>query len=82
MSRADAVFKIGVTIRDFIPAKLYDWRGAKTRALRVTIWYPAADDAREEPQWIEPRIAPFFSAGSAACDAAPAAGVIERQSAA
>ena len=38
------------------------------------IWYPAAADAREIPQWIGPPVIPFFSAGSAANDAAPAAG--------
>jgi len=27
-----AVFKVGVTTRDFIPAEPYDWRGAKTHA--------------------------------------------------
>ena len=74
VAHADAVFKIGVTTRDFIPAEPYDWRGARTQALRVMIWYPAAGDAREEPQWIGPRIVPFFSAGRAARDAAPAAG--------
>src|SRR5260370_37897797 len=73
VARADAVFKVGVTTRDFIPAEPYDWRGAKTHALRAMIWYPAAADAREEPQWIGPPIVPFFSAGSAARDAAPAA---------
>jgi len=74
VARADEVFKVGVTTRNFIPAEPYDWRGAKTHALRVTIWYPAAADAREEPQWIGPPVVPFFSAGSAARDAAPAAG--------
>jgi len=44
-------------------------------ALRATIWYPAAADAREQPQWIGPRIVPFVSTGSAAPDAAPAAGL-------
>lgn len=70
----DTVFKVGVTTRDFIPAEPYDWRGAKTHALRATIWYPAAAEAREEPQWVGPPILPFFSAGSAARDAKPAAG--------
>jgi predicted dienelactone hydrolase len=64
LTRADTVFKVGVTTRDFIPAEPYDWRGASTHALRLIIWYPAAADAREEPQWIGPRIVPFFSAGS------------------
>jgi len=74
VARADAVFKVGVATRDFIPADPYDWRGAKTHALRAMIWYPAAADTREEPQWIGPPIVPFLSAGSAARDAAPAAG--------
>ena len=70
----DTVFKVGLTTRDFIPAEPYDWRGAKTHALRAMIWYPAAADAREEPQWIGPSVVPFFSTGSAARDAEPAAG--------
>jgi len=71
---ADPVFKVGVTTRDFVPPEPYDWRGAATHALRATIWYPAAPDAREETQWIGPRLVPFFSIGKAAPDAAPAAG--------
>ena len=74
VARADDVFKVGVATRDFIPADPYDWRGAKTHALRAMIWYPAAADTREEPQWIGPPIVSFLSAGSAARDAAPAAG--------
>ncbi len=70
----DTAFKVGLTTRDIIPAEPYDWRGAKTRALRATIWYPAATNARERPQWIGPRIVPFFSAGNAARDAEPAPG--------
>src|SRR5215475_5315489 len=73
-ARADAVFKVGVTKRDFIPVEPYDWRGAKTHALRAMIWYPAAAEAREEAQWIGPPIFPFYSAGSAARDAPHAAG--------
>jgi predicted dienelactone hydrolase len=73
--RADDVpFRAGVTTRDFIPPEPYDWRGAATHALRVMIWYPASIEAREEPQWVGPRLVPFFSAGSAARDAEPAAG--------
>jgi predicted dienelactone hydrolase len=75
VARADeAVFKVGVATREFIPAEPYDWRGARTRALRAIIWYPAAAGAREEPQWVGPPVVPFFSAGSAACDAALAIG--------
>ncbi|CCE07947.1 putative dienelactone hydrolase oxidoreductase protein [Bradyrhizobium sp. STM 3843] len=70
----DTVFKVGVTTRDFTPVEPYDWRGARTHVLRVMIWYPAAAEASEEPQWIGPPFVPYFSAGSAARDAAPAAG--------
>src|ERR1700752_2756032 len=41
VARADAVFKVGVTTRDFIPAESYDWRDAKTHALRAMVWCPA-----------------------------------------
>ena len=70
----DAVFKVGVTTRDFVPAEPYDWRGAKTRSLRTMIWYPAVAEAREQPQWIGPPVIPFVSTGRAARDAEPAAG--------
>ncbi|MGO4716568.1 alpha/beta hydrolase family protein [Bradyrhizobium sp. 2TAF24] len=70
----DAVFKVGVTTRDLVPAEPYDWRGASTHALRTTIWYPATAGAREDAQWIGPRLIPFVSAGRAARDAEPAAG--------
>jgi predicted dienelactone hydrolase len=73
-SAGDIAFKVGVATRDFIPAEPYDWRGAKTHAIRAMIWYPAAADARETPQWVGPPLVPFFSAGSAARDAEPAAG--------
>lgn len=73
-SAGDTAFKVGVTTRDFVPAEPYDWRGAKTHAIRAMIWYPAAADTREKSQWIGPPVVPFFSAGSAARDAEPAAG--------
>src|SRR5471032_1248967 len=47
-ARADDVSKVGVTTRDVVPAEPYDWRGARTHALRTMIWYPAAAGAREE----------------------------------
>jgi predicted dienelactone hydrolase len=72
----DIAFKVGVTTRDFIPAEPYDWRGAKTHALRTMIWYPAAAGTREKAQWIGPPVVPFFSAGSAARDAEPAEGAL------
>jgi predicted dienelactone hydrolase len=72
---AQEVFKVGVTTRDFIPAEPYDWRGA-AHALRATIWYPAASDAREQAQSIGPRFFPLIRAGNAAPDAAPANGAL------
>ncbi len=76
VAHADAVFKVGVTTRDFVPTGPYDWRAAKTHALSVMIWYPAAVDAREEPQRFRAFIVPVFSAGSAARDATPAEGAL------
>ena len=73
-ARAEPVFKAGVMTRNFVPAEPYDWRGAKTRALRAMIWYPAGADAREETQWFGLPLIPYFSAGSAAPDAAPLVG--------
>src|SRR5262245_64359029 len=74
LARADSIFKVGVTTQNFIPTEPYDWRGAKTHALRAMIWYPAAAEGREEAQWIGPPVFPFYSAGSAARDAPQAAG--------
>lgn len=74
VARADPVFKVGVTTRNFTPAGTYDWRGAKTHALNAMIWYPAAAGAHEQPQWIGPPASPLLSAGSAAPGAAPASG--------
>ena len=31
----DALLKVGLSARDFIPPEPYDWRGAKTHALRA-----------------------------------------------
>lgn len=70
---ADTTFKVGSTTRDIVPTGLYDWRGAKLRALHTTIWYPATADAREEAQWIGPPMFPIYSAGSAAPNAPIAA---------
>jgi predicted dienelactone hydrolase len=62
--------KIGVTIRRFVPDEPYNWRGARTRALIATIWYPASAGAVEETQWFGPPGAAVFNGGSAARDAA------------
>jgi len=70
----DDVFKVGIASRDFIPAEPFDWRGARTHALRAMIWYPAVAAAREQPQSVGPPFIPFARAGRAAPDAAPAPG--------
>src|SRR5262245_5703894 len=70
----DRVFKVGVTSRAFKPPEPYDWRGARTRALLTTVWYPAVTDAVEQPQRIgAPNQPPIFDAGMSAPDAAVAA---------
>jgi predicted dienelactone hydrolase len=69
----DGSNRVGVTTRRFVPAEPYDWRGAQTRALVTTIWYPAEPGVPARPHWIGPPDAPLFNAGTAADDAAPAA---------
>jgi predicted dienelactone hydrolase len=59
-------FKAGIAARSFMPDKAYYWRGAQTRSLLTTIWYPASDGAVEQPQWIGPPDSPLFHTGNAA----------------
>lgn len=67
----EPVYKVGVASRHFVPARPYDWRAAATHALVTQIWYPAGPSARDKPQRIGPAFGPaFFTAGSAATDAA------------
>ena len=42
-------FRVGMAFRSYTPKEPYNWRGAKTHALRTTIWYPAVDSAVEQP---------------------------------
>jgi predicted dienelactone hydrolase len=45
-------------------------RDAESRPdLRITVWYPAADSATEEPLLVGPHDKPLFDAGNAAADA-------------
>ena len=60
-------FRVGLAFRSFAPKEPYDWRGAKTHALRTTIWYPAAAAAAEKPLQI-PGLN-FFVLGNVAQDA-------------
>ena len=71
---AHALFKVGAAQRAFVPKEPYCWRGAKTRALLTTIWYPADPASVEQQQWVGPPNAPLFTAGSSAPNARPAPG--------
>ena len=66
------VFKVGMTARVFHPKAQRNWRGAQHQELRVTVWYPAAENAVETQQVIGPADAPLFLAGKAAEHAAMA----------
>jgi predicted dienelactone hydrolase len=67
---AKAQFKVGVTTRVFHPQAQRNWRGSEHHELRVTVWYPAAENAVEAPQVIGPAEAPLLLAGKAAAHAA------------
>jgi predicted dienelactone hydrolase len=71
-ARPGGAFKVGTTLRSFVPPEPYDWRGAATHALLTAIWYPADPSAQERPQLFGPPNAPLFAAGPAAPDAATA----------
>ena len=63
-------FKVGMTTRVFHPKAERNWRGAEHQELRVTVWYPAAENAIEVQQEIGPPGAPLLLAGKAAEHAA------------
>ena len=69
-AQATPLYKVGITYRTFVPSGPYEWRGAKTHGVISAIWYPAASDSVEEPQWIGPPDKPLLDAGKAARDAA------------
>ncbi len=68
--------KVGGTFRKFTLDKPYNWRGAKTHALLVTVWYPAAPNSVEHPIEI-PGMSQLFVVGSAAQDANLASGPVK-----
>jgi len=47
--KSDTTFRVGMVFRSYTPKEPYNWRGAKTHALRTTIWYPAVDSSVEQP---------------------------------
>lgn len=67
-----AQFKVGMTTRVFHPKAQRNWRGAEHKELRVTVWYPAAENAVETQQVIGPPDTPLLLAGKAAEHAAMA----------
>ena len=73
-----AEFKVGMTSRVFHPKAQRNWRGAQHQELRVTVWYPAAENAVETQQVIGAPDAPLFLAGKAAEHAAMAPALDER----
>lgn len=67
-------YKVGFTVREFVPPEPYDWRGSTHRALLTMIWYPAAANATEHRQQFGPPGGePLFDGGTTASDAALAA---------
>jgi len=60
-------FRVGMTFRSYTPKEPYNWRGAKTHALRTTIWYPAVASAVEQP--LQVRGLNIFVLGSVAQNA-------------
>jgi predicted dienelactone hydrolase len=61
-------FKAGLAFRTFEPPEPYNWRGAKTHALLIAIWYPAATSALDRPLEI-PGLSSIFVLGNVAQDA-------------
>jgi len=74
IAQKETRFPVGVSQQTFHPPEPYNWRGAATKALRVTVWYPADAGAKEEPQFVGPSDAPFAFMGKAALDASLPAG--------
>src|SRR5688572_27948315 len=65
---------VGAVTRRFVPQRTYNWRGAATRALVTTVWYPAIAGTSMTEHVIGPPDAPFFRLGVWADDAQPADG--------
>ena len=60
---------VGATVRRFVPPEPYSWRGAATRSLVTTIWYPVDAGIPMSDQHIGPPAAPLFTLGRWADDA-------------
>ena len=64
---------VGATTRRLVPSGEYNWRGATTHALVITVWYPTAPGARMSDHTLGPAELPLFRLG-AWTDDAPVAG--------
>jgi predicted dienelactone hydrolase len=65
---------VGAATRTFVPRAGYNWRGAKTRALMTSLWYPAPAGTSMSEHDIGRPGDPFFRLGAWSDDAHPAAG--------
>ncbi|GLQ52130.1 alpha/beta hydrolase family protein [Dyella flava] len=64
-----APYHVGESGRLFHPDKARDWRGAKTQALLVRIWYPVDRSVTEQPHDIGAPGHPIFEGHPVAADA-------------
>ncbi|HZF15786.1 MAG TPA: alpha/beta fold hydrolase [Steroidobacteraceae bacterium] len=67
-----ALAKVGMVTRQFVDEQRKNWSGTAARPIRVAIWYPARDTARET----ETVGAPMFDGGTVAPDAPVSANAV------
>ena len=65
---------VGASSRRLVPPEPYNWRGARTRALVTTLWYPVVAGTPMSQHDIGPPASPLFRLGRWAEDGRPAAG--------
>jgi len=65
---------VGATVRRVVSPRPYNWRGAATRALVTTIWYPAASGTVMAERVVGPQESPLFRLGSWTDDSVRAEG--------
>jgi predicted dienelactone hydrolase len=65
---------VGAAARRFVPQGAYNWRGAETRALMTSLWYPASPGTSMSEHVIGSPESPLFRLGEWADDAQPAVG--------
>ena len=65
---------VGSRTRRLVPEGTYNWRGATTRALVTSLWYPAVSGTSMSEHDIGPAGSPLFRLGVWADDGEPASG--------